>query len=113
MAQKKQRLEDGITLSAEALGVVSYADYFTQAPLFTTLRIENGGTDAIADLILSVTNDHGLLVSCVKPLEEIPFESTVEVELGNILSPLYFVGLEEVREEEISVELRKDKQLLG
>ncbi len=113
MAQKKQRLEDGITLSAEALGVVSYADYFTQAPLFTTLRIENGGTDAIADLILSVTNDHGLLVSCVKPLEEIPFESTVEVELGNILSPLYFVGLEEVREEEISVELRKDKQLLA
>ena len=113
MAQKKQRIEDSITLSADVLGVVSYADYFTQTPLFTTLRIENGGSDAIADLVLSVTNEHGLVVSCVKPLEEIPFESTVEVELGNILSPLYFVGLEEVREEEISVELRKDKQLLA
>lgn len=49
MAQKKQKLEDIVTLVAEALGVVSYADYFTQTPLFTNLRIENGGSEALAD----------------------------------------------------------------
>ena len=97
MAQKKLKTEDSITLVAEALGVVSYADYFTQTPIFTSLRIENGGSEALADLTLTVTNDHGLLTSCVIDILEVPFESAVEVDAGNILSPLYFVGLEEVR----------------
>lgn len=92
MAQKKQKLEDIVTLVAEALGVVSYADYFTQTPLFTNLRIENGGSEALADLTLTVSNDHGLLVSCVRPIEEVPFESAVEVDLGNILSPFISWG---------------------
>lgn len=75
MAQKKQKLEDIVTLVAEALGVVSYADYFTQTPLFTNLRIENGGSEALADLTLTVSNDHGLLVSCVRPIEEVPLKA--------------------------------------
>ena len=111
MAQKKLKTEDSITLVAEALGVVSYADYFTQTPIFTSLRIENGGSEALADLTLTVTNDHGLLTSCVLPVAEVPFESAVEVDAGNILSPLYFVGLEEVRQEDVYIELRKEKKL--
>ncbi|MBS1400231.1 MAG: DUF4011 domain-containing protein [Clostridia bacterium] len=113
MAQKSKKTEEFISLTAEALGVVSYADYFTQTPLFTSLQIKNGGADAVTDLTLTVSNENGLLASSIKPIEEVPFESAVEVDLGNVLSPLYFVGLESVREEQIFVELKKDKQTLA
>ena len=92
MAQKTKKTEEFISLSAEALGVVSYADYFTQTPLFTSLQIKNAGADAATDLTLTVSNENGLVVSCIKPIAEVPFESSVEVDLGNVLSPHYFVG---------------------
>lgn len=40
MAQKSKKTEEFISLTAETLGVVSYADYFTQTPLFTSLQIK-------------------------------------------------------------------------
>ena len=43
-------------------------------------------------------------------MEEIPYESSVEIELGEILSPLYFSSLEEAKEELITVTLKKDKK---
>ena len=42
--------------------------------------------------------------------EEIPYESVVKIELGEILSPLYFSSLEEAKEELITVTLKKDKK---
>ena len=113
MAQKNKKTEEFISLTAEALKVVSYADYFTQTPLFTSLLIKNAGSDAVTDLTLAVSNENGLLTACVKPIAEVPFESSVEVDVGNILSPLYFVGLEEVRDERIYIELKKDKQTIA
>ncbi len=113
MAQKNKKTEEFISLTAEALKVVSYADYFTQTPLFTSLQIKNAGSDAVTDLTLAVSNENGLLTSCVKPIAEVPFESSVEVDVGNILSPLYFVGLEGVRDERIYIELKKDKQTIA
>ena len=107
MAQKTKKTEEFISLSAEALGVVSYADYFTQTPLFTSLQIKNAGADAATDLTLTVSNENGLVVSCIKPIAEVPFESSVEVDLGNVLSPHYFVGLESVREERVCIELKR------
>ena len=113
MAQKTKKTEEFISLSAEALGVVSYADYFTQTPLFTSLQIKNAGADAATDLALTVSNENGLVVSCIKPIAEVPFESSVEVDLGNVLSPHYFVGLESVREESVCIELKRDKQTIA
>ena len=113
MAQKTKKTEEFISLSAEALGVVSYADYFTQTPLFTSLQIKNAGADAATDLTLTVSNENGLVVSCIKPIAEVPFESSVEVDLGNVLSPHYFVGLESVREERVCIELKRDKQTIA
>ena len=113
MAQKTKKTEEFISLSAEVLGVVSYADYFTQTPLFTSLQIKNAGADAATDLTLTVSNENGLVVSCIKPIAEVPFESSVEVDLGNVLSPHYFVGLESVREERVCIELKRDKQTIA
>lgn len=113
MAVKTKKLEELITLSGETAKVVSYADYFSRRPLFSSLQIKNAGEEAINDLVLSVENAHGMLIECQKTLEEIPFESSVEVDLGNVLSPVFFASLEEVREEKIDVILKKEKAVLA
>ena len=92
--------------------MVSYADYFAQKPLFFSLRLVNAGKEAEQDLTLCVTNANGLIVPCEKQIGELPFESKVEIELGNILSPHYFTEAEEEKEEEILIELKKEKKTL-
>ena len=99
MAQKVKKWEEWLTLSGETLKVVSYADYFARRPLFSSLQIKNTGGEAINDVTLSFYNENGMVLPLEKTLEEIPFESVVEVELDNLLSPHYFAGLEEVKEE--------------
>ncbi len=113
MAQKIKKIEEMISLSGEAARVVSYADYFARKPLFSSLQIKNSGDVAVNDLTLTVFNANGLLIDCEKKLEEIPFESVVSVELGSLLSPLYFGTLEEVREEKIEVSLRTEKSVIA
>jgi len=91
---KTKKLEEILSVSGEAAKIVSYADYFSRRPLFSSLQIKNTGEEAVNDLILSVTNENAMLIPCEKSLEEIPYESVVEVDLGNILSPHFFAGLE-------------------
>ena len=112
MAGKAKKLEELLTLKWKAVKVVSYVDYFAQRPLFSSLQIKNNGEEGITDLVLSIKNDGGMLIPCEKNLNEIPYESTVEVELGNILSPLYFASAEEVKEEKIEIVLCKDKKII-
>jgi len=113
MAQKPKKLTEIISLQGEAGKVVSYADYFSHRPLFSSLQVKNAGEEVVNDLTLTVYNANGLLINSTKLLEEIPYESVVEVDLGNILSPLYFTDLEEVQEEVIEVTLKKEKTLLA
>ena len=113
MAQKPKKLNEIISLQGEARKVVSYADYFARRPLFSSLQIKNSGENVVNDLTLSVYNANGLLINSTKVLEEIPYESVVEVELGSLLSPVYFADLETVREETIEVKLQKEKTVLA
>ncbi|MBQ8309114.1 MAG: DUF4011 domain-containing protein [Clostridia bacterium] len=113
MAQKAKKWEEWLNISGETARVISYADYFARRPLFSSLQIKNASDEAAHDLVLSVTNENGMLISCEKTLEEIPFESAVEIALGNILSPLYFSSTEEVKQERIEVTLRKDKRIVA
>jgi hypothetical protein len=113
MAVKMKKLDEVISLTAEAVKVVSYADYYTQKPLFTALQVKNASAEVLGGFTLSIYNENGLIVNTQKTIEEIPFESAIEIELGNIISPLYFVELEAVKEESIFVELRKDKQVIS
>ena len=113
MAQKNKKTENRITLGGEAVKIVSYADYYARRPLFTFLQIKNAGEEMVNDLVLSVTNENGMLIEYNKTLEEIPYESVVEADVENILSPVYFATLEEVKEEKISVVLKKDGVVLS
>ena len=113
MAQKTKKWEEWLSLVGETAKVVSYADYFSCRPLFSSLQVKNAGEEGIAGLTLTVTNENGMLIPCQKQLEEIPFESAVEIALGNIFSPLYFSNVEEVKVERIEVTLRKEKRVLA
>ena len=113
MAVKTKKTEEVLSLIGETVKVVSYADYFARRPLFTSLQVKNAGEEAINDLTLSFYNENGMLLSFQKTIEEIPFESLVEVELENLLSPNYFAGLDAVKEEKITVTLRKENKVIA
>ncbi len=113
MAQKAKKWEEYLSLKGEIRKVVSYADYFAGKPLFSSLQIKNTAEEGINGLILSVTNENGMLIPFEKTFEEIPFESVVQVELGNILSPLYFSNADTVKEERVTVTLRNEKKVLA
>ena len=113
MAQKTKKWEEFITLGGEAVKVVSYADYFARRPLFSALQIKNTAGEAAEGLTLTIENENGMLVPFEKNFEEIPFESTVSVEAGNLLSPLYFANADEAKEETITAVLKKDKKILA
>ncbi|MBQ5926312.1 MAG: DUF4011 domain-containing protein, partial [Clostridia bacterium] len=112
MAQKTRKLEEVLSLQAEVKGVVSYADYFAQRSVFYALRIVNDGKESVQDLTLTLSNENGLLLPCEKQIGEIPFESKVEIDLGCVLSPHYFVSATEVKEESIFIELKKEKKVI-
>ena len=88
--------------------VISYADYFARKPLFSSLQIKNEGEETLEGLRLFVTSENGMLLPCEKELT-LPFESVVEVDLGNLLSPLYFTNVEAVSNEKITVVLKQEK----
>ena len=111
MAQKTKKLEEILFLQGEAAKVISYADYFARRPLFSSLQIKNEGDETVEGVVLSVSAENGMLIPCEKQLD-IPFESMVEVELGNILSPLYFSNADTVGTETITVTLKKEKKTI-
>lgn len=109
MAKKTKKVEEILSIQGETVKVVSYADYFARVPLFSSLQIKNEGEETLSGILLRVENDNGMLLPCEKEIE-IPFESAIEVDLGEILSPFFFSNLESVKEETITVTLKKDKK---
>ncbi len=109
MAQKTKKIEEILSLCGEIHGVVSYADYFARRPLFTTLQVKNDGEETLTDLTLTVEGSGGVVLPVEREIE-IPFESVIEVSLDNILSPLYFASAEEVKTEEITVSIKREKK---
>ena len=112
MASKAKKWEEWLSVSGETRKCVSYADYFSRRSLFLSLQIKNVGEELVENVSIKVENENGMLLPCEKTLEEIPFESVVKVELGEILSPHYFTSIENVKQERITVSLFKEKQLL-
>ena len=112
MAQKKKRLEEILSIQGEVARVISYADYFARKPLFSSLQIKNEGEEPLEGIVLTLTSENGMILPLEKELT-LPFESVVEVELSNLLSPFYFSNVEEVKEEKIVATLKQDKKVIA
>ncbi len=111
MAQKTKKLDEILSLRGEIRGVISYADYFAHRPLFHSLRVKNDGEETLAEVSLTVEGTNGVLIPFKRALE-LPYESAVEVPLGDILSPLYFSSLEQAGEERVTVTLQTEKKII-
>ena len=111
MAQKIKKWKEWLSLSGETAKVISYADYFARRPLFTSLQIKNASDEFVTGLTLTISADNGMLIPFEKSFEEIPFESVIKVELGNILSPFYFSSSEEVKEERMDQIMRRQLEI--
>ncbi|MBR2903544.1 MAG: DUF4011 domain-containing protein, partial [Clostridia bacterium] len=112
MAVKKVPIEEIVSVKVETVSVYSYADFFAGKSIFSSLQIKNMGAENVEGLRLEIGASGSLLLPQVKPLEPIPYESRVQVTVGECLSPLYFSTKTEESEEEIFVKLYADKKLV-
>ena len=113
MAQKAKKWEEYLFLSGESSKVVSYVDYFLRRPLFLRLQLKNTADRAAENITVTVKNANGMLIENEKLFAEIPFESVVDISPDNLLSPVYFSSLEEIKEEQITVTVKKDKKTVA
>lgn len=92
----KNTLKESVTLSVSAQQFYGYADYYNRVPLFPVLQLTNNGGEAAEGLEVVIEGSDGFLLPFAKQLEEVPFESTVEIAAQNIVSPLYLTELASV-----------------
>lgn len=116
MAGKKSAkvlLRECTSLNIKAQQFYGYADYFNRVPLFTALQLSNAGAEALEDIDVVVENADGLLLPFSKHLDEVPFESSVEISAANIVSPLYLTELSEVKRTTVCIRVLHGKDVLA
>ncbi len=115
MAVKKTLIKEArenLSLVLSPRPYVSYADYYYKKPLFSSLLVKNAGGDSLRDVSVSLSDSEGLLVARETVIEEIPYDSSVEISTEELLSPLFLSRLSEEKTVEVRVALSMDKTLL-
>ncbi len=108
MAVKKTLIKEArenLSLVLSPRPYVSYADYYYKKPLFSSLLLRNAGGDSLRDVRVSVSDTEGLVVRKVIVVDEIPYDSSIEILTEDLLSPLYLSRLTEEKTVEVQVEL--------
>ena len=109
----KTLLKECISLSVKAQPFYGYADYLNKVPLFTSLQVSNSGSESIESVDIQIECRDGFLLPFCKHLDEIPFESTIEVVAENIVSPLYLTELSEIQTLTLLVQVLHGKDVLA
>ncbi len=116
MAGKKSAkilLKERVKLSVRVQQFFGYTDYFNRIPLFITLQVSNSGAESLEDIEIVIENGNGFLLPFSKHLDEIPFESSVEVSAENVVSPLYLTEVSEITVQPIKVKVIQGKEVLA
>ncbi len=111
-APKKPKIDEQIIeLEGELLNTVSYATYYCRQQLFTSLRVFNNGKDTLENIIIEVNGNTPLLLPTTVSLKPIPAESSMEVDIKDVLNPKYLADLDDCEECTICVNISygKDK----
>ena len=109
----KTTLKESLALQAKVQQFYGYADRFNRVPLFISLQLSNAGAESAENIDVVIENGAGFLLPFSRHFEEIPYESTVEIEAADIVSPLFLTELNEVREETISVRVLHGKDTVA
>ena len=116
MAGKKSSktlLKESTSLTVRTQQFYGYADYFNRVPLFITLQLSNAGSEAMEDVDVVIENDDGFLLPFSKHLDEVPFESSVEIAASTIVSPLYLTELSDLHTTTVRVRALHGKDVLA
>ncbi len=109
----KTTLKENIALNVRIKPFYGYADYFSRVPLFTSLQLAYSGTEAAEDLDVVVESSDGFLLPFSKHLDEVPFESSVEIAVENIVSPVFLTELGEITVCPVRVSVLHGKDLVA
>ena len=109
----KTQIKENTSLTVRAQQFYGYADYFNRVPLFITLQLSNAGSDTLEDVDVVIENGDGFLLPFSKHLDEVPFESSVEIAASTIVSPLFLTELSELRTASIVVRALHGKDVLA
>lgn len=108
----KSAVKESLALKYKVQQYMGYAEYFSRVPLFLTLQIVNSGSEAIENIDVVIESADGLILPFSKHLDEIPFESAVEINAENVISPLYLTEISEKTVSSISLKVFHGKDLV-
>ncbi len=109
----KTALRESISLNVKAQQFYGYADYYNRVPLFVALQLSNAGSEAAEDIDVVIENADGFLLPFTKHLDDVPFESTVEISAESVVSPLYLTELSSVAVTKLRVCAMHGKDVLA
>ncbi len=116
MAVKKSTVriaKESLTLSFSVNRYVSYADYYSGRSCISALEIKNTGTEPLTDVTVTLTDSLGLFLPFSRTPEEIPYESTLDMETGGILSPMLLRQVAEPTACKITASITVGKELIA
>lgn len=111
MAGNKEikNLQEKLQLTVQAQKFLSYADFVYRTSVFSTLQLKNTGDASASDVTVTVSSNENIILESSHQIEEIPYNTSVEVLFDYILSPMYFIDCNEVKKTELNVRVSKDK----
>lgn len=112
MAPKQKKPVDIFEIDGELLNSVSYATFYCRLPLFTSFKVYNRDVSNASDVTVSISGSTSLILPTDVRLEEIPHESSVEINPQNLLNPQYLAEIEEPEKCTVQVRLLFGKDIV-
>lgn len=112
MAVNKKIEYELIEIEGELTNTVSYAEYYNRIPLFTSIKIFNRGKENAAGITVGISSSSPLLLSSEISIEEVPHESSVEINPENIINPKYLADLSQPEVSVVTVTVAAGKNLI-
>lgn len=112
MAAKSKKHNESIELEGELLNTVSYATFYCRLPLFTSFKIFNRSEDNVQALVINITGSTELILPAEITVDEIPHESSIEINAENLLNPKYLAELESEENCTVQVKVMSGKDII-
>ena len=114
MAGKRaiKTLQENLKLTLQPQKFLSYADFVYRTSVFSALKLRNSGNTVVNDITVSVTSEENIILPGSHTVEEIPYNTSVEVVFDYILSPVYFIECQEVKNVAFNVTVTREKNVL-
>ncbi len=106
MAERSnKKLAENIGMEGGMAGAVSYASYYAKIPLFSEFKITNSGSEGIENVYVNISGSSALILPQTITIDLLPRESSVSVDVPNVLNPKYLMEIESIQKSLLSVKI--------